>query len=299
MQRFIFTSLICFLLVSLSAQKTAYLGQKPPGGKAEIFAPSEISQPDLYEFGSVFNRSATAFYFAVNFRGKEEIRACYLVDGAWTKAKTILEHPLYGFNDPFLSPDEQRLYFISQRPLNAKGPTKDYDIWYVEKKGDGWGEPINAGDPINTSGEEYYISFTEKGRLYFASNRKGGNFDIYFSDLVNGEFQKPNRLSNAINSPHYEADVFIDPKERYIIFCADRPDGFGRGDLYISFKTKEGTWSQAQNMGAEINSSGHELCPYVSPDGAYLFYTSREDIYWVASAIFLKPLEARALSLQK
>jgi hypothetical protein len=42
-------------------------------------------------------------------------------------------------------------------------------------------------------------------------------------------------LSDFINTPHYEADVFIDPGESYIIFCANRPDGLGEGDPYISF----------------------------------------------------------------
>ena len=280
--------LILCLLLGLSraqAQKLPYLGQMVPGNKPEIFAPNFISQPDLYEFGSVFNRSGTAFYFAVNVQGKEEIRASYLIGGSWTNPQTILVHPLYGFNDPFLSPDERRLYFISQRALDAKGPAKDYDIWYVEKQGDGWGEPINAGQQINTSGAEYYISFTEKGRMYFASNRQGGNFNIYYSDNKDGAFQRPVQLGETVNTPHYEADVFVDPKESYIIFCADRPDGYGRGDLYISFKTIHGGWSEAQNMGPEINGPGHELCPYVSPDGQYLFYTSQKDIYWVHTAI--------------
>ena len=169
--------------------------------------------------------------------------------------------------------------------MNGEGEPKDYDIWYVEKQADGWSEPINAGPEINTSGNEYYISFTKEGTMFFSSNRKDNDFDIYQSRFVNGAFQTPTTLGDSINTKYYEADVFVDPNQRYLIFCAERPDGYGRGDLYISFKGKDGNWGKSMNMGPKINSEGHELCPFVSADGKYFFYTSKQDIYWVDTKI--------------
>ncbi len=122
--------------------------------------------------------------------------------------------------------------------------------------------------------------------MYFSSNKIGNNFDIYTSKFVNGKFQKATPLSDSINTPAYEADVFIDPDEKYIIFCGNRKDGLGRGDLYISFKRRDGTWESAVNMGNLINTKGHELCPFVTKDGNYLFYTSNQDIYWVSTKVF-------------
>ena len=294
MPRFILSfALCCFTLGSLSAQKLPYLGQKLAAAEAEIFAPGFISKSDFYEFGSVFNRSGTEFYYAVNVRGRSEIRFSQMENGEWSKPLTILSHPVYGYNDPFLSRDEQKLYFISRRPLSGEGAPKDYDIWYVERRGSGWSEPINAGAPINSASNEYYISFTTDGAMYFGSNREGQNFDIYRSAWRDGSFQRPEKLGPEVNSPHYEADVFVDPNESYIIFCAERPGGYGRGDLYISFKKIGGGWSEAVNMGPKINTNGHELCPYVSPDGAFFFYTSRQDIYWISSAI-IEELRAKS-----
>ncbi|MEO1653753.1 MAG: hypothetical protein AAFU64_09420, partial [Bacteroidota bacterium] len=100
-----------------------------------------------------------------------------------------------------------------------------------------------------------------------------------------GTFQATQVLSEAINNQHYEADVFIDPEEAYIIFCAERPEGRGRGDLYISFKKSDGSWAPSKNMGSLINTAGHELCPFVSKDGKYFFYTSNQDIYWVDARV--------------
>ncbi|MBG6129007.1 hypothetical protein IWQ47_000301 [Aquimarina sp. EL_43] len=105
------------------------------------------------------------------------------------------------------------------------------------------------------------------------------------SKSINGEFQKAITLGDSINTSNYEADVFVDPEETYVIFCARRPEGLGRGDLYISFKNTDGTWTKSINMGEKINTKNHELCPFVSKDGKYFFYTSNQDIYWVSTKI--------------
>ena len=267
-------------------EKLKYLKQKPPSAYPEIFAPNIISKTDEYEFGSVFNKDATEFFYGVVTQGKEEIRYSKLVGENWSSPTTILSHAHYGYNDPFLSPDEKRLYFISKRALDGLGEPKDYDIWYVERQANGWSSPINAGTNINSSSNEYYISFTKDGTMYFSSNKGGSSFDIYASKSLDGEFQKPVLLGDAINTSNYEADVFIDPEEEYIIFCATRQeDGLGRGDLYISFKNLDGSWSKSKNMGNRINTKGHELCPFVSADGKYFFYTSNQDIYWIDASI--------------
>ena len=263
-----------------------YLNQAKPGLTAEIFAPGIISKSNEHEFGSIFSKDGKTLFYAVDVKGKAEIRYTTAKGGKWTKPEIILSHHKYGFNDPFLSPDESKLYYISDRPVNNEGEQKDFDIWFSDKKHGGWSMPINAGSIINSMMNEYYISFTKNETMYFSSNKKGGdNYDIYSSKKINGVYQKPERLSESINSRAYEADVFIAPDESYIIFCSIRKGGFGEGDLYISFKSKDGHWTAAKNMGSVINSDAHELTPFVSHDGKYLFYTKNADIYWVSTKI--------------
>ncbi|GMN11591.1 hypothetical protein MTsPCn9_25310 [Croceitalea sp. MTPC9] len=266
-------------------EKLKYLKQESPKLKPEVFAPGVISKSGAYEFGSVFNKAGTEFFYGVNVNGKEEIRYSKLMGKKWSEPKTILSHKNYGYNDPFLSIDENKLYFISQRTLYGLDKKEDYDIWYVERESEGWSEPINAGPNINSENNEYYISFTNEGKMYFSSNRRNDDFDIYSSEFKGGKFQQPKLLSGRINTSNYEADVFVDPNESYIIFCATRPDGLGRGDLYISFKNSDGAWTKSKNMGGLINSKKHELCPFVTKDGKYFFFTSNQDIYWVDATI--------------
>ena len=265
-----------------------YVEQPPPGLTPRVFAPEVISKEDEREFGSVFSADGTEFFYAVDIDGKAEIRYTKLEGDQWTTPELLIHHDQYGYNDPFLSPDEQRLYFISDQSLDGTGPSKDIDIWYAEREGDRWSSPINAGPTINSDSNEYYISFTQTGTMYFASNVNAttqGDFDIYASTQANGQFQPPHRMSDAINTTHYEADVFVAPDESYLIFCAERPGGYGRGDLYISFRHDDGTWSEAKNMGDAINTEHYEFCPFVTKDNRYLFYTSQMDIYWVDAGI--------------
>jgi len=74
--------------------------------------------------------------------------------------------------------------------------------------------------------------------------------------------------------------------EDYIIFNSNRPGGYGGLDLYISFANGSGGWTTPQNLGPNINSSGNDDSPYLSPDYKYLFFArtnsaGEEDIYWV------------------
>ncbi|HEY0741032.1 MAG TPA: hypothetical protein VGD40_06190 [Chryseosolibacter sp.] len=89
-----------------------------------------------------------------------------------------------------------------------------------------------------------------------------------------------------MNTSSYEADVFVAPDESYIVFAANRPDGLGSGELYVSFRNDDGTWTQSKSLGNSINTETDDFCPYVTADGKYLFYASRGDIYWVSADVF-------------
>ena len=116
---------------------------------------------------------------------------------------------------------------------------------------------------------------TNSGTIYFNSQRDGeGTNNIYKSEFIDGQFTPAQKLGEEINSEYREFDPFVAPDESFIIFASTRPDGFGSGDLYISFKNDDGTWTQARNIGEPINTPGPEFCPMLSYDTKYLFFTS-------------------------
>jgi hypothetical protein len=293
-----FTFCLLVFATSSLAQKPdpTYFNEVPPGTTPKVFAPGKVSNESEFEFGSVFSSDMREFYYSVFINGRAETRMIKSNpdgDGEQrSKPVKILSHDVYSHNDPFLTPDNQKLFFISDRSLTGSGAKKDYDIWYVERLGDNWSEPKNAGKNINSAKNEYYISFTKSGKMYFSSNREDKqeieNYEIYSSDFRHNEFQPSANLGATINTPSYEADVFVAPDESYLIFSARRPGGLGNGDLYISFRKQDGTWTTSKSLGNAINTDTDDFCPYVTADGKYVFYASRGDIYWVSADVLKK-----------
>lgn len=277
-------------MFAFAQQKEEYLGQTPPGIKPIMFMPGVVSKKNTIDFGSVFSRDNKTFYYATGPSRKHEIHYSEMVNGSPAPFKVLLKHPDYGFNDPFLSNDEQRLYFISRKPKDNRDTPANHDIWYVQKEQDSWSDPINAGPQINSDKNEYYISFTQDGSMYFSSNKhavKENDFNIYRAQANESGWDEAVQLGTGVNTDGYEADVFVDPDESYLIFSArGRSDSLGSIDLYISFRNEDGTWAKAKNMGSAINTRGPEYCPFVTKDGKYLAYTSQNDIYWVSTDIF-------------
>lgn len=201
------------------------------------------------------------------------------INGIWNEPEVASFSGQFFDLEPFFSPDGLTLYFVSTRPVDNSLKPKDFDIWFVKRSNlnSEWSKPKNLGAPINTEYGEFYPSIAENGNFYFtrddtSKNRKD---DIYMSSLINGNYQEPIVLSDAINSNSYEYNAFIAPDESYLIFGGyDRADGLGSGDLYISYKT-DSDWTTAENMGARVNSDKMDYCPLVKNDT--LYFTSKRD----------------------
>ena len=257
--------------------KGPYLGQKPPGMTAEIFAPGIVST-EHGEFCSVFSADGSEFYWSLSGAPYPVIAAMRQNNGRWTEPEIAPFSGKYLDVDMAFTPDGKRLFFCSRRPLDGNGPpTDNTDFWFVERDGAGWSEPRHLEGPVNTKAQEYYPIFAQNGTLYFCSTRPGGHGDgdIYRARFENDMYLEPENLGPPINTENFEGDLFIATDESYIIVtCYGRFDNLGSGDLYISFRKEDGSWSSMKNMGASVNSAANEHCPILSPDGKYLFFSS-------------------------
>jgi 6-phosphogluconolactonase (cycloisomerase 2 family) len=152
------------------------------------------------------------------------------------------------------------------------------DIWASEKKDEEWGEAQHLDAPFNP-GKAMYFSFSEDGTLYTtdAENRGG----ILTSKIIDGKYTDFKKLGAPFNTGS-EAHPCVAHDERYLIF--DGVGDAGRG-LYVSFKNKEGAWGAPVSMKEYTGEGGVAM---ISPDGKYLLYTDKGDIYWVSTKIIEK-----------
>lgn len=275
-----------------------YIGQTPPGSIPELFASGVVSTEENEHFSPSFSPDGKEAYWSLWRAGSVIVYRMAEEEGKWSTPHPLFFRPDYHEDGVYFSPDGDRLYFYSKRPVeDGGGKQEDWDIWYVERQGASWGGAVHLGAPVNTDAHEVFPSVTRDGTLYFVilSDKR----ELYRSVYQDGSYQSPTLLPEHINRDAYYSHIYVDPNDQYLIFCSNRPGGYGSGDLYISFKQAEGTWSEAVNMGPVINTDKLERFPQVTQDGRYLLFArhvdtrhatggsiGQGDIYWVdASAI--------------
>lgn len=271
---------LCFILFCIAFSQHAQAQNSPVHPFFENLLHDLPSARDL-----AMNKMGDEIYFTVQgYQGEfSTIVQSKFIDGKWTPLTIASFSGKHDDLEPFLSPDELRLYFVSNRALeNVVDTIPDYDIWFVERKtlSGAWSAPINMGSSINTLQDEFYPCVTLSGNIYFTSVGAGskGKDDIFLSEWDNGKFNPPQSLDTTINSAGYEFNAYVSPDESFIIFTGyNRPGGQGSGDLYISKKLQHGNWEQAKNMGPEINSKQMDYCPYVNFKNQELYFTSKRN----------------------
>jgi outer membrane protein OmpA-like peptidoglycan-associated protein/tetratricopeptide (TPR) repeat protein len=99
-------------------------------------------------------------------------------NGKWEiKEGLPINNISYSVSHPSLSKDGKTLFFSSNMP----GGMGESDIWKIAITENGYGEPINLGDKINTASREVFPFITNKDELYFASTGWSGfgGLDIF------------------------------------------------------------------------------------------------------------------------
>lgn len=266
-----------------------YIGQPPPGKVPQIFAPGIIST-EANELNCAFTPDLNEVYFTVWREGVNTIMVVRRGEDGWTERRVAEFSGQFSDVDPFITSNGQRLYFSSKRPVETGGPPKDSDLWFVARTADQrWGPPVPVTGLNSPGKDEYYTSISMDGSLYlsiFESHGEPG--DIFVADSKDGNYETVRRIGFSVSTEFNDHDPYVNRDGRFLIFTSDRPDGLGRGDLYISFREGDG-WTTPRNMGALINTEGYEFCPLMSPDGRYLFFTRNSggqgDIYWVDARI--------------
>lgn len=197
--------------------------------------------------------------------------------GQWSEPVVAHFAGRYSDLEPAFSNDGQKLFFVSNRPVTGTAK-KDFDIWVVNKTGNGWSEAKNLGAPVNSQVNEFYPSVTASGNIYFTAEYPNttGKEEIFRCRWNGNSFEQPEKLDSAINSTAYEFNAYVSPDEQYIIFSSfGRKDDKGGGDLYLSKKDQQGNWQPALNI-AMLNSVKLDYCPFLSPDKKTLYFTSEQ-----------------------
>ncbi len=219
-------------------------------------------------------------------RAEEELSHLQNIDVIRSKESYYRVKALDEINSPAAeySPvyNNGELYFTSNRLDNkiykATG-TPFTSIYKVKTQGaivdmntlEELGGEINSDD-IN----EGSVTFSPDGKtMVYAkgnSGKKKGTSDVnlYITRNRNGEWTEP-RMLNINNDGYWDSSPAFSQDGRTLYFASNRPGGYGGTDLYSAKMNSRGRFYNVKNMGADINTTGNEMFPYVSEDGALYF----------------------------
>jgi len=133
----------------------------------------------------------------------------------------------YDIGQPSISNDGKYLYFASDMP----GGQGKSDLYYCELVNNDWTEPVNLGSVVNSPGTENYPFISSTGRLYFSSDRPGGDgmLDVYYTFMNYGKWVSPIHLTEPVNSP-YDDFAFVSAGDQQTgYFTSSRS---GNDDIY-------------------------------------------------------------------
>jgi len=112
--------------------------------------------------------------------------------------------------------------------------------------------------------------------LISIKNKETETIDIYALELDNGELLRYECLSFNTNAN----DIFgaYSPNRQKIYFSSDMLGGYGGYDIYEVEHLGAGKWSTPRNLGPNVNTSGHEIAPFIMSDGLTLFFSRKPSL---------------------
>jgi outer membrane protein OmpA-like peptidoglycan-associated protein/tetratricopeptide (TPR) repeat protein len=199
-----------------------------------------------------------------------------LVQGICTEKDEVL---------PYISPDGEMALFTRRMYYQKKDMVYSTDklveiFSYAMKKNDGYEEGHNMPPPFNQNSNEggATLSIDNKHLYYTICKDEGGaqmNCDIWYSDLVNGEWTELKNLGKPNDPTYWDSQPTIAADGKTIYFSSDRKGGYGGQDLWRTVKNDTtGEWSSPVNLGPKINTPGNEKAPFMHSDSETLYFSS-------------------------
>ena len=185
---------------------------------------------------------------------------------------------------PAFTKDGKTMYFTRNNYLDGK-KGKDANkitlikIYKATLENDSWSNITEL--PFNS--DNYSVAhptLSPDGKtLYFASDMPGtiGQSDLFKVKLNDDEsYGIPENLGKTINTEGRETFPFVND-ENEIYFASDGHPGVGGLDVFVSNINANGTFSDVQNLGADINSPKDDFAYLIDTKSRRGFFTSNRD----------------------
>ncbi len=184
-----------------------------------------------------------------------------------------------------LSPDGEHFYFTRRKNVVDDSPfshgekvSKEF-FSFSDKKNGHFGVGAPLPDPFNRALSEGSptINITNDMLIFtkLVSTTGYHNYDLYYSEFIDGEWTEPKSLGPNINRPDsWESQASLSSDGKMLFFASDRPGTYGGSDIWYSQRNSDGTWRKPVNLGPTINTPENERSPFLHTDSKTLYFSS-------------------------
>jgi len=291
-------------------------GEEKHGGTGEYFSDIFYSQQDMSgrwsepetisekintpveEGATTFTGDYNTMYFTRCEVDKKKMLGCKIMrakrdNDEWQKPEALtIAKDSFVLAHPSISKDGSTLYFVG----NIPGGYGQMDIWKINKQGEGWSEPINLGNSINTPGNEVFPFIHPDGSIYFSSDYHlgMGGLDIFKATPQSNGTYKIENMRYPINSTYDDFGiVFQDEKEKGF-FTTSRKRGDDKIFSFVLPPLKFSVEGVVKNKKTEepiqdasvklVGSDGMTMSSTTGEDGTFKFMLRPQtDYVFVAS----------------
>lgn len=262
---------------------TPWLGQPAPGREPRLFA-AELLDRGLPARDITFAPDGSECHVRVDLPGgrRAVILGVRRQGQGWSapEVPAFAADPRWQTMEPCITPDGARFLFVTDRPADPQasqpGP---FGIWMMARDPQGgWTQPRRLPEAINGPDGTFFPSATRGGTLYFAKEGPEGLGIVCRSRWTGTEYGPVETLPPVVQCGTARFNPLVAPDESWVILAVQGLNPGKRGlDLAILFRDAQDRWSAPQRLEG-VNDALDNVSAALSPDGRFLFFSSRRTV---------------------
>jgi outer membrane protein OmpA-like peptidoglycan-associated protein len=137
---------------------------------------------------------------------------------------------------------------------------------------------FNPGEPMPLPFNQYVnnneggATISKDNRYIFFTRNDNGNFDLYYSELIKGNWGEIINLGENVNDKkQWDAQPSLASDGKTLYFATYRDSVFGTSDIYKTVRNN-GKFSVAVPL--SFNTNGNEKSPFIHPDNKTIYFSS-------------------------
>ncbi len=183
---------------------------------------------------------------------------------------------------PRISANGLELYFASNRGRTSGYGMYGYQIFVARRKtaDDPWQSAENLGPMINSEKNQTIGSISADGlELYYSSLPV---LRVATRETTDSAWTDARNITSLTSSRIVAQYPAISPGGLHLLFHTAWLPGHGKVDIYMmSRATINDEWGAPVNLDSSINSSQHDMIPWITYDGLSFLFASTTNVYQV------------------